>query len=81
MLAQLERAPEGIVLGDLSRRLMVTAGNVTAVCDKLIEDGYISRTPSPDDRRIQIVRMTHAGRSAFAKVAEAHAQWIKMSKD
>lgn len=77
MLAQLERAPEGIVLGDLSRRLMVTAGNVTAVCDKLIEDGYISRTPSPDDRRIQIVRMTHAGRSAFSKVAEAHAQWIK----
>ena len=76
MLAQLERFPEGLVLGDISRRLMVTAGNVTAICEKLIEDGYVSRTPSPSDKRVQIVRMTQAGRAAFATMASAHSEWV-----
>ena len=76
MLSQLDRCPDGLVLGDISRRLMVTAGNVTAVCEKLIYDGYITRTASPTDRRVQIVRMTHAGRAAFAIMAEAHATWV-----
>ncbi len=76
MLAQLERFPEGLVLGEISRRLMVTAGNVTAICEKLIEDGYVSRTPAPNDKRVQIVRMTRAGRTAFSMMAGAHSQWI-----
>lgn len=76
MLSQLDRCPDGLILGDISRRLMVTAGNVTAVCEKLIDDGYITRTASPSDRRVQIVRMTHAGRAAFAIMADAHATWV-----
>lgn len=78
MLAQLDRFPEGLVLGEISRRLMVTAGNVTAICEKLIEDGYVSRTPSPNDRRVQIVRMTRAGRAAFRTMASAHSDWVTM---
>ena len=76
MLAQLERFPDGLVLGEISRRLMVTAGNVTAICEKLIEDGYVSRTPSPSDKRVQIVRMTRAGRAAFRTMATSHSEWL-----
>ena len=62
VLAQLDREPGGIVLGELSKRLMVTAGNMTPIIDRLIRDGFITRVSSPLDRRLQIVCLTMDGR-------------------
>jgi DNA-binding MarR family transcriptional regulator len=76
LLAQLDRAHNGLSLGEVSRRLMVSAANITAIVEKLVEDGYITRSPSQTDRRAQIIRMTHAGRSAFRTMAKAHSEWI-----
>ena len=76
VLAQLDRARDGLSLGEISRRLMVSAANITAIVEKLVEDGYITRSPSKVDRRTQIIRMTHAGRSAFRLMAKAHSEWI-----
>jgi DNA-binding MarR family transcriptional regulator len=76
LLAQLDRAPDGLVLGEVSKRLMVSAGNVTAIAERLLESGHITRTASPTDRRIQIIRMTPQGRKAFREMAEAHGGWI-----
>jgi DNA-binding MarR family transcriptional regulator len=76
LLAQLQREPDGLRLGELSRRLMVTNGNVTGLVDKLVQEGFIQREPAPDDRRAQIVRMTKAGASLFAMMAEAHETWL-----
>jgi DNA-binding MarR family transcriptional regulator len=76
LLAQLDRAEDGISLGEVSRRLMVSAANVTSIVEKLVEDGYITRSQSHTDRRTQIIRMTHAGRSAFRSMAHAHSEWI-----
>ena len=39
LLAQLDRAPDGLAMGELSSRLMVTNGNVTALADALVRDG------------------------------------------
>ena len=61
VLAQLDREPVGLVLGELPKRLMVTAGNLTPIVDRLVEDGFITRSPSPLDRRVQIVCMTAEG--------------------
>jgi len=60
LLAQLEREPNGLRLGELSQRMMVTNGNVTALVDKLVEQGFILREASPEDRRAIVVRMTRA---------------------
>ena len=76
LLAQLYKAEDGLGLGEMSKRLMVSPGNVTAITERLIKSGYISRTRLPEDRRVQIVRMTHAGRAAFKTMAEAHSEWI-----
>jgi DNA-binding MarR family transcriptional regulator len=76
LLAQLDRAHEGLSLGEISRRLMVSAANITSIVEKLVEDGYITRSQSALDRRTQIIRMTHAGRSAFRTMARAHSEWI-----
>ena len=35
LMAQLERAPEGLKMNELSRRMMVTGGNVTAITDQI----------------------------------------------
>lgn len=76
ILAQLEKAPDGLVLGEVSRRLMVSAGNITAIVDRLVADGLITRSPAPHDRRVQVIRMTRKGRSAFKTMAEAHGGWV-----
>ena len=76
VLAQLDREPSGLVLGELPKRLMVSAGNLTPIVDRLVEDGYITRTPSTLDRRVQIVCMTVEGRKAFRRMAKSHGSWL-----
>ena len=35
LMAQLERHPEGLTMGELSRRMMVSGGNTTVIVDQL----------------------------------------------
>lgn len=76
LMAQLERSPNGILLGELSRRMMVSNGNVTGLVERLVQEGLIDRQVSDTDRRAVRVRLTGTGRSAFAAMAEAHGDWI-----
>ncbi len=76
LLAQLEREPNGLRLGELSQRMMVTNGNVTGLVDKLVEHGFVVREPSAGDRRAIGVRMTKAGAALFAVMAKAHEGWM-----
>ena len=61
-MAQLHRRPEGLKMGELSSRLMVTGGNVTGLTDELQRDGLVLRATHPNDRRAWIVRLTPKGR-------------------
>ncbi len=76
LLAQLDRAPDGLTMGTLSRRLMVSNGNVTGLIDRLVAEGLVERQPAPGDRRAQFVRMTQHGKRAFDQMTPAHAAWI-----
>lgn len=76
LLAQLARAPQGMPLSVMSRRMMVSAGNLTALVERMVEIGHIRRTTSPSDRRTQIVTMTSTGRTFFRKMAKRHGEWI-----
>ena len=76
VLAQLDKAPDGLVLGEVSKRLMVSAGNITAIAERLIQDGFITRSPSVQDRRVQIIRMTPEGRRKFRRMAKKHGDWV-----
>jgi DNA-binding MarR family transcriptional regulator len=75
-LAQLERHPQGLRMNALSRYLMVTGGNVTALTDQLVDAGHVERVADPDDRRSLIVRLTPAGRRAFLRMAREHEAWL-----
>ena len=76
LMAQLERAPDGMTLGDISKRMMVSNGNVTPLVERLVESGHIVRSSPPNDRRVQIIALTKAGRTAFAEMARQHEAWI-----
>jgi DNA-binding MarR family transcriptional regulator len=76
LLAQLDKASDGMVLGEVSKRLMVSPGNVTSLVERLIESGHISRFPSELDGRMQIIRLTDKGRREFHRMARAHGDWI-----
>jgi DNA-binding MarR family transcriptional regulator len=76
LMSQLWRYPAGLKMNELSRHLMVTGGNVTGIVDPLEQDGLVERTPEPADRRAYRVRLTRAGRKAFAEMARAHEGWI-----
>jgi len=76
LLAQLDKASDGMVLGEVSKRLMVSPGNVTSLVERLIESSHISRIPSELDGRMQIIRLTDKGRSEFRRMARVHGDWI-----
>lgn len=76
LMAQLERTPKGMTLGELSQRMMVSNGNVTGLADRLVEQGLIDRRPSPKDRRAQIVSLTAQGRKFFRSMARTNGDWI-----
>lgn len=75
-MAMLYRYPDGMSMGQLSRWLMVSNGNVTGVAERLEKEGLIRRDPSPTDRRSHIVTMTNKGREAFEEWATEHENWI-----
>jgi len=76
LLAQLQRAPEGLTMGALSRRLMVSNGNVTGLIERLAGEGLVERQAIPGDRRTQVVRLTAAGERALVKMLPIHHRWV-----
>ncbi|MBK7016372.1 MAG: MarR family transcriptional regulator [Sulfuritalea sp.] len=76
LMSQLERSPQGLKMGELSKRMMVTGGNVTGITDQLVREGLVVREDSPKDRRAYIVKLTAEGRKSFRRMAEAHEGWM-----
>ena len=76
LMAQLERAPEGLKMNELSRRMMVTGGNVTGITDQLVTEGLVDRVDVEGDRRAWRVRLTPRGRKLFHDMAVQHEDWI-----
>ncbi|HXZ01414.1 MAG TPA: MarR family transcriptional regulator [Stellaceae bacterium] len=77
LLAQLDRAVDGLTMGELSSRLMVSNGNVTGLAEALVREGLVSRVPEPDDRRSLRLRLTAAGKRAFDAITPTHERWIE----
>ncbi|MES2539753.1 MAG: MarR family transcriptional regulator [Pseudomonadota bacterium] len=72
VMAALYRRREGVTMSELSRMLLVSNGNATAVVDRLEGEGLVLRTPSEVDRRTVHVALTAEGTQAFETMAEGH---------
>jgi DNA-binding MarR family transcriptional regulator len=76
LMAQLARHPEGLKMNELSRLLMVTGGNVTAIVDQLEKEALVERVDEPADRRAFRIHLTRGGEKTFAEMARAHEEWV-----
>ncbi len=76
LMAQLARFPGGLIMSELSQRLMVSNVNITGITDNLERDGMVERIMLPEDRRTRKVRLTAKGRAAFEEMALTHKTWI-----
>jgi DNA-binding MarR family transcriptional regulator len=72
VMAALYRRRDGVTMSELSRMLLVSNGNATAVVDRLEADGMVRRTPSDTDRRTVYVALTPEGIAAFEAMATGH---------
>jgi DNA-binding MarR family transcriptional regulator len=76
LMAQLERAPQGLKMSELSQRMMVTGGNVTGITDGLEEEGLVVREVDAADRRVYRVKLTTEGERQFRRMAAEHERWV-----
>ena len=76
LMAQLDKMPDGMTLSDVSKRMMVSNGNVTGLVERLVESGHVDRRTSTEDRRVQVIRLTRQGRIEFRRMAAEHETWI-----
>src|SRR5690606_31891933 len=77
LMAQLQRAPKGMKMGELSRRMMVTNGNITGIADQLEKEGLVMRTKLATDRRSSVLKLTPQGRGVGTRMARAHESWVR----
>ena len=63
VMAALYRKPDGMLMSEISRFLMVSNGNVTGIVDRLVADGFVARSQRNGDRRTSFISLTRKGRS------------------
>jgi DNA-binding MarR family transcriptional regulator len=77
VLAQLHRSPLGLTPRELTRELLVTAGNLTGVIERLRRLGLVRREPVPGDRRAVRIRLTARGRRAMQRAIPRHRRDVR----
>lgn len=76
LMAQLERYPHGLRMGELSKRMMVTGGNITGIANQLEKEKLVERVVDKNDRRSYSVKLTPEGLMSFKKMAQVHEDWV-----
>jgi DNA-binding MarR family transcriptional regulator len=65
--------PEGMLMSDIGRALVVTRSNVTGLVDRLEEQGLVARAEH-QDRRATVVKLTDAGAAVLDRATPRHAE-------
>jgi len=76
VMAALYRKPDGMLMSEIARFLIVSNGNVTGIVDRLVSEGFVARSQRNGDRRTSFITLTRRGRAAFATMAQMHEHWI-----
>ena len=78
ILTALTQFPDGLTMGQLAAKLMVTKGNITGVVGRLESSGHLCRSTSSEDRRVQLVTLSDTGRELWR---EMHAEYRSVVED
>jgi DNA-binding MarR family transcriptional regulator len=61
---------------NLAATLKVTPSNLTGVIDRLVEQGLVSRTENPEDRRMMVLKATDKGESLVSELRERRLSYL-----
>lgn len=64
-------SPAGTRLSELAELTGVTKQSLSEFVDRLERAGYLTTEPSPDDRRVKLIRLTKRGRAARERILAA----------
>jgi DNA-binding MarR family transcriptional regulator len=79
VLTALEQFPDGLTMGQLAAKVMVTKGNITGVVGRLEEGGYIVRRTSSQDRRVQLVTLSGDGQALWKEMHVAYRDVVEFA--
>jgi len=65
-----------LTLGEISKKRLVSGGNITCVIDNLEREGFVERVPGTDDRRVVVAQLTSKGKKLFDEIFVKHARFI-----
>jgi len=57
--------------------MLVNRANITTLIDRMERAGLVERTPSPSDRRFNIIKLTSMGRKLLAQVEPLYTEEVK----
>jgi MarR family 2-MHQ and catechol resistance regulon transcriptional repressor len=66
-----------MLIGDLTKKHLVSGGNMTVVVDNLEKEGIVERSVNQKDHRAFFVQLTPKGKRLFDKIFIKHAEYIE----
>lgn len=63
----------------IAEALGVTPPNITGIIDRLVEQGLVSRTENPEDRRIMMLQVTEKGQKLLINLRESRVSFFKQA--
>jgi MarR family transcriptional regulator, 2-MHQ and catechol-resistance regulon repressor len=65
-----------MLIGDLTKKHLVSGGNMTVIVNNLEKDGLVERLVNAEDHRAFYIKLTPKGKRLFEKIFLKHAQYI-----
>jgi MarR family 2-MHQ and catechol resistance regulon transcriptional repressor len=66
-----------LTLGELTKKMLVSGGNMTVVVNNLERGGYVIRTKDVKDRRVMRIRLSPKGKESFDTIFVKHAEFVR----
>ena len=67
----------GIPVNELAKELHCNASNITGLIDRMIENNWVYREHSAEDRRVWLIKLTNEGSALKAKLIPVHHNNIR----
>ena len=72
---------DGLTLGEIGARTLITKGTLTGVIDRLENKGLVQRLSCSEDRRCTRARLTHKGKAVFEEEFPRQIRHLKSRFD
>jgi DNA-binding MarR family transcriptional regulator len=66
-----------VTVGELAERLQLRHHSVVGLVDRLVVEKFVVRSPSAEDRRRVLIRLTPRGEKTLEKVSAMHREQLK----